>query len=542
MIELILRIAGLGNSYPLFIDNPANAHYQLTRPDIIKRYFSHGSEVPNVTLEPAFFLKQRPTNSLRLVVQGGSTAAGYPYGVGASLAGMLEQRLRRSAGERTVEVINTALSAVNSYTLLDLADEIIAIKPDAVLIYAGHNEYLGIMGAGSAYLAAESPAATLLLLKLRRLYSFQLLERLYLSCCTAKPAETPAENTRRTLMAKVAQGQQIPLHSAIYQAGLNQFEQNIGLLLAKYRTAGIPVYIATIGSNIADQAPFSAAELTAIQQGKLAQFQAQLDAGVKITELTGAIERLVQDAAVDSAALFYQVGQLYRRAGASEQARRWLVAAKDADTLRFRAPEAINQQIRTLAAEHAAVLVDVESNWRRHSEQGLIGQPLMLEHLHPNAKGYFLLADSFYQVLAAKPPLPNWPGLVSAELAWAERPLLPAEEHAAQLRILTLTADYPFQASAIAVSYPEPQNLPQQLGQAYIDGKLDWLGMMQQSARYYQQQGDGDMLLKLLVLIADALPHDAYANRQAATILQQAGRTDEARHYQRRAELAVAAK
>jgi lysophospholipase L1-like esterase len=343
-------------------------------------------------------------------------------------------------------------------------------------------------------------------------------------------------------MAKVAQGQQIPLHSAIFQAGLNQFEQNIGLLLEKYRTAGIPVYIATIGSNIADQPPFTGAALTEIQRGKLAQFQAQLDAGVKITELTSAIERLVQGAAADSAALFYQVGQLYRRAGATEQARRWLVAAKDADTLRFRAPEAINQHIRTLATQPGVVVVDVEAAWRRHSEQGLIGKPLMLEHLHPNAKGYFLLADSFYQVLAAKPPLPNWPGVVSSELAWAERPLLPAEEYAAELRVLTLTADYPFQASAITISHPEPQNLPQQLGQAYFNGKLDWLGMMQQSARYYQQQGNGDMLLKALLLVADALPHDAHAKPQAATILQQAGGQYEAAHDQRRAERAVSVK
>jgi hypothetical protein len=50
------------------------------------------------------------------------------------------------------------------------------------------------------------------------------------------------------------------------------------------------------------------------------------------------------------------------------------------------------------------------------------------------------------------------------------------------------------------------------------------------------------MLLKALLLIADALPHDAHANRQAATILQQAGRQYEAAHYQRRAERAVSVK
>ena len=41
------------------------------------------------------------------------------------------------------------MSAVSSYTLLDFSDEIVDYQPDAILIYAGHNEYLGILGVGS---------------------------------------------------------------------------------------------------------------------------------------------------------------------------------------------------------------------------------------------------------------------------------------------------------------------------------------------------------------------------------------------------------
>ena len=47
------------------------------------------------------------------------------------------------------------MAAVSSYVLLDFADEIIAQQPDAVMIYAGHNEYLGIGGVGSSNSHAE---------------------------------------------------------------------------------------------------------------------------------------------------------------------------------------------------------------------------------------------------------------------------------------------------------------------------------------------------------------------------------------------------
>jgi len=49
------------------------------------------------------------------------------------------------------------MAAVTSYVLLDFADEIIAQRPDAIVIYTGHNEYLGIGGVGSSFASARSP-------------------------------------------------------------------------------------------------------------------------------------------------------------------------------------------------------------------------------------------------------------------------------------------------------------------------------------------------------------------------------------------------
>lgn len=122
LLEGAVRLLFPAQPLPLFKPYPANPAYLVTETQIVKRYFPAGAAVPRVELEPSFVLAQKPANGLRLVVQGGSTAAGYPYGMGAALAGMLEQRLRRTFPERPVEVVNTALSAVNSYTLLFTID------------------------------------------------------------------------------------------------------------------------------------------------------------------------------------------------------------------------------------------------------------------------------------------------------------------------------------------------------------------------------------------------------------------------------------
>ena len=524
-LEGAVRVLGLVPTYPVFVPHPAAPNYLTMRPDVIRRYFPAGADIPNVTVEPHYFLTEKPKNGIRLFVQGGSTAAGYPYGLGASIASMLENRLRQSWPDKPVEVVNTALSAVNSYTLLDVADDIIAQRPDAVLIYAGHNEFVGIMGVGSNYRLAESPAATAVYLQLKQLHLYKLLEQMLAS----KPAVAANSQEKRTLMSKMAAAQPITVDSPLYQAGLAQFQRNMRLLLAKYRDAGIPVYLATVASNIADQPPFQSADLTpeqlrsltALQQGDSSQFASL------------ATEAKTQQHAL----LTYQLGRWLRQQQRVEEAQQWLSLARDFDTLRFRAPQAINEQIKAFADNKAVWLVDAEQALRDHSPDGLIGRQLMLEHLHPNLPGYFVIADAFYQALASSKQLPSYAVTVDKAKAWAARPVLPAEEFAAFARVAQLTSDYPFQRTPQPVELPAAENPLQQAGLDFYAKKIDWLQLMKISMQVYQQQGDAEMQLKTALILADAAPDQPSWNAYAAKLLEKSTKPELAWWYWQRAEI-----
>ncbi len=524
-LEGAVRVLGLVPTYPVFVPHPAAPNYLTMRPDVIRRYFPVGADIPNVTVEPHYFLTEKPKNGIRLFVQGGSTAAGYPYGLGASIASMLENRLRQSWPDKPVEVVNTALSAVNSYTLLDVADDIIAQRPDAVLIYAGHNEFVGIMGVGSNYRLAESPAATAVYLQLKQLHLYKLLEQMLAS----KPAVAANSQEKRTLMSKMAAAQPITVDSPLYQAGLAQFQRNMRLLLAKYRDAGIPVYLATVASNIADQPPFQSADLTteqlrsltALQQGDSSQFASL------------ATEAKTQQHAL----LTYQLGRWLRQQQRVEEAQQWLSLARDFDTLRFRAPQAINEQIKAFADNKAVWLVDAEQALRDHSPDGLIGRQLMLEHLHPNLPGYFVIADAFYQALASSKQLPGYAVTVDKAKAWAARPVLPAEEFAAFARVAQLTSDYPFQRTPQPVELPAAENPLQQAGLDFYAKKIDWLQLMKISMQVYQQQGDAEMQLKTALILADAAPDQPSWNAYAAKLLEKSTKPELAWWYWQRAEI-----
>jgi tetratricopeptide (TPR) repeat protein len=538
IIELSLRLSGFGHSYPLFIPDPNQPGYSLVNPNVIKRYFPDPDMAPPVNIESTYFRNEKKPNTLRVVVQGESTTAGYPYGLGASLAGILQQRLQNQYPDRNVEVIQTAMAAVNSYTLLDFSDEILKIKPDAVVIYAGHNEYLGIMGVGSAY-ASHSRVTTLLMLKLKDLRIFQALQKLYINI--KKNPEALTQGGSRTLMAKVAREKNIAFGSPLYQQGLDQFEGNMSMLLARYRSAGIPVYLGTIASNLRDQKPFNSTPANAELQRVIDKVSAQLAVSSNemnsvalarplapdtVPELIAELRKKLGD--TQHALAAYLLGQLFYLAGDSAHAKEWFTHARDWDELRFRAPSAMNDIVRKLAAEQGVYVVESEQLLVDKSPQNIVGKELMLEHLHPNVEGYFLLGESYFQQLLAHLNLAPKTARIDAAIARQQVPVLPAEYYTAQVSIERLLADYPYSIPARAVSHVPIKNWHDQLGQDMLDRKISWLQMVEQTLKGYQQENNVAGVASAASLLADANPKGVEVNFYAGSVLIQAQRYGEA--------------
>ena len=252
--EAVLRVAGVGRLEPLFVPVAGTPGYLQPNPEAIRRFFPDPATAPDVSIDTTWFPARKSAGTLRIFVQGESSAAGFPYGRWASPAALLQQRLQRAYPDRNVEVINTAMAAVTSYVLLDLADEIIAQRPDAVVIYAGHNEYLGIGGVGSSLASAKSPALARAVAALRRVHLYRGFERLVAPLVGSK--HDPLVERGSTLMARVARERSIALGSDLFARGEEQFSGNLSRLLGKYREAGVQVFIGTLASNLRDQPPF----------------------------------------------------------------------------------------------------------------------------------------------------------------------------------------------------------------------------------------------------------------------------------------------
>ena len=50
--------------------------------------------------------------------------------------------------EREVEVVNLGITSIASFAVAQVVEDALALSPDLVVVYTGHNEFYGLYGAG----------------------------------------------------------------------------------------------------------------------------------------------------------------------------------------------------------------------------------------------------------------------------------------------------------------------------------------------------------------------------------------------------------
>jgi tetratricopeptide (TPR) repeat protein len=534
LLEVTLRLAHYGDAYPLFVPYQPEPAFLFPNEQVGRRYF-HGAFVPSTRLD--FFHAQKPAGSVRLVFQGESSAAGFPYGHGGAPSRMLEQRLQTTFPDRAIEVVNTALTAISSYVLLDQADEIVALHPDAVLIYTGHNEYYGVLGAASTTSLGHARPFVLAYLQLRHFRAVQLLERLFLAGGATLRGPQAAENPG-TVMELMAGGQRVPLGSARYEDGIAQFRANLDELLARYQAAHIPAYVGTLVSNERDQPPFISGFAPGADSAAWRRSVADAQAALQRGDSAAAEDALVAATRIDSTAAdaFFALGRLHEARGDTAMARAAFRAAKEGDELRFRAPEAMNSIIRDVARKRGATVVETERAVERASPGEIPGHTLILEHLHPNVDGYFAIADAFYEALRAHGAFAPWPtSVVTAAEARRVVPVTAVDSLAAVLRVDRLTAGWPFQPhgvtrAAIADTL-HPRTTVDSLALGLVQGATPWVEATDRLRMYYERAGDAERAIHVALVMAQEYRYSAQPYLDAARIALAAGADSAALRY-----------
>jgi tetratricopeptide (TPR) repeat protein len=177
-------------------------------------------------------------------------------------------------------------------------------------------------------------------------------------------ARNASSDQGASFMESLARDQNIALDGPAYRRGTRQFDENITLLLDKFRAARVPVFIGSLASNLKDRPPL----VSPANEGP---------------------------GGADST---YAAAQSALARGDSASARQLFVKARDLDVVRFRAPSEFNAIIRRAAQASGAVYVPVAESFDSASD-GMPGAALFLEHVHPTQTGTVVIARAFFDAL-----------------------------------------------------------------------------------------------------------------------------------------------
>ncbi|MFO7447387.1 MAG: tetratricopeptide repeat protein [Ignavibacteriaceae bacterium] len=485
-LEIFLRITDYGYNLDQWVD--AGQDKYIINPDIGRRYFPGGEFNPN-TIEDIFD-QHKKANSFRVFVLGGSSAQGYPFNPMGSFSRYIRKRLELAYPGTAIEVVNISMTAVNSYTLLDLLPGVLEQKPDLILIYAGHNEYYGALGVGSVESYGSSRTLIRLMLYLNEFKTTQLVRnsvQWVLSLFFSGNNESSG-----TLMSRMAQDKYIPLNSEEFHSGIQQFRENLTDILYLAKNKNVPVILGRLVSNLKDQKPFISINTpgykTADQVFEEAEFEFK--------------NNIIKDPA--------------NRTGRADSLFR---LAKELDALRFRAPEKINKIIDDLGKEFQTAVVPIDSIFDSASPAGIVGDNLIVDHLHPNVQGYQLIGKAYFDSMNKNGHLPKTDAKIPFDeqdsLTRADFVFTKLDSVLGNNNIKLLKTDWPYVKQRTAISEFQssdfhnlfkPKDFIDSLAVARIENKIAWADAHLIAATYHLRRDEINEYLKYMGVLIYQYP------------------------------------
>jgi len=274
-----------------------------------------------------------------------------------------------------------------------------------------------------------------------------------------------SEEKGGTLMSRMASDQMITLGSSVYQTGVNQFQGNLNEMLQMAKDANVKVILSDLANNLKDQSPF-------VSNNKNDESSAKYNytKGIESLELNDSTKALE----------FFQ-------------------SAKDLDALRFRAPSEINFIIETLAKKYNFPFISAVKRFNKLSPNGIVGNNLMTDHLHPTITGYQEIGKLFISKMLEENLIPNSKVALSNnkiqdEYVRNHYNFTHLDSTIGRYRLTILKSDWPFvetpKSSKIVIESLNIQDFSDSLALFVIENKYSWERAHRKMATWFFKKGD----------------------------------------------------
>lgn len=352
-------------------------------------------------------------DAYRVIVLGSSAALGW-YFSDFAFSRYLEALLRAAYPEREIEVISLAWFGMNSHVMRMIAEQLPAMKPDAVVVYAGNNEMTGPFGLMSRLGARDLNERAL-----------DRAIRLHLALADLRLLQLLGDNARNMGFSAVGGmrwGLDAPVSSLddpriarVYR----HYEYNL-LRICDYATsAGAPVVLSTLLRNERDWRPRNSLvragwtpEQETRRQEKLLKAEGLADPAEARALIDAAVAMDPQHALTQFLAARKMLARSDYHSARAAFRKAWEFDA----TLDFATPQ-LNDVIRHVAGkrtESGVYLVDPAEDFGAFSPDGLVGNALLYDHIHLTREGNYRLALHIARAIAEELPEAEQPALAVA--------------------------------------------------------------------------------------------------------------------------------
>ena len=359
--------------------------------------------------QPLVIPSDKPPNTYRIFLLGASAAQGDPDAA-FSFGRILEIMLKDQYPGARFEVHNTAITAINSHVVLEIARDCARWNPDLFIVYLGNNEVVGPFGAGTVFTPMVSSLFAIRAgIRVGQLKIGQLLEDV------VRLASQKEEGPQTWLGMEMFLENQVRHDDLGLETVYGHFRRNLEDICRIAGDSGAQTILSSVGVNLRDCAPLASLHRPSLSGADRETWEAHYQDGIEqetAGRMAEAIETYLEAEKIDDhyADLHYRLGKVYWEMGQFQEARRRLTSALEYDTLRFRADQRINEIIRETALSAGAAsgvhFVDGVGALEGGSPHNTPGRELFFEHVHLKFGGNYLLAKAIFREVAEL--LPAW--------------------------------------------------------------------------------------------------------------------------------------
>ncbi|MDM7860388.1 tetratricopeptide repeat protein [Alteromonas sp. ASW11-36] len=401
-LEGILRISGVGTDYDYFhsVEIDGVEHFQDNKAFANQFYPASLGVAPlNNTITA-----QRDDDVVRVYVLGGSAAQGFPH-VNHGLDRHLGAHLSAALPGKKIEVINTAMTSVNSHVVYEVARTLPANSADYAVILMGNNEVVGPYGPSTFnqnFLSSMTMIRTLQSLKRTR--TWQAIEALVQA---AQPASAGEEMEWEGM--QMFSGFSVTHDDPRLEHVYSHYERNLRDIIELLQDKNMHVILSSVPVNLRHSAPFGSAHKTGLSEAQLQQWQS-LNSAAKLLfaeqEWAAAVKAYQELLTIDDeyADSHFRLATALENMSEFNLAKTHFEAALRFDTKRFRTDGVLNAIVAKVGAEEAGeslTYVDSVALFDGVKRGYVPGWDLLHEHVHFDYDGNYYLAREFTQAIMA---------------------------------------------------------------------------------------------------------------------------------------------